>query len=131
MLGGKNHPAQNVAAFFVALALFTRLLAPAGWMPTVQGGHPTFTICSATGLSEAWVDADGKLHKSPKESDKNSGRSCVLAGLSVSLDLSRVVAPPERQTIAALPALNQDGAFAIGRGLAAPPPPATGPPSIS
>lgn len=111
---------------FVA-ALFVRALVPVGWMPSSQEGR-WVSICSGAGESQVWLDDQGAPHKS---GDKMSGDgTCVFAGTAalpgtaetgVSFQVARYDAAPD--AIAA--------AVTIGRGLAAPPPPQTGPPSFA
>ncbi|SNS52576.1 hypothetical protein SAMN06295912_10892 [Sphingomonas laterariae] len=114
------------AVMLVALALLMRLLVPAGWMPATDGR--AITLCTGMGAVEMWVAADGTIHeKAPVQPGKTT-ENCVFAALGVAIlapDTGTVVAPP---AIAAAPAVALLAAVAIGRGLAAPPPPPTGPP---
>lgn len=109
-----------------AFALFARAVIPAGWMPSVVPGQ-AIMLCTDTGLQQAWVDADGKLHKSdPAEQHDQS--PCAFAGLGAALDAPTIAAnvPAPSVYAAAIPAF--PATLSIGRGLAAPPPPKTGPP---
>ena len=111
---------------FVA-ALFVRALVPAGWMPSSQEGR-WVSICSGAGESQIWLDDQGAPHKS---GDKMSGDgACVFAGTAalpttaqsaVSFQVAEYNTAPN--VVAA--------SVTIGRGLAAPPPPQTGPPSFA
>jgi hypothetical protein len=89
------------------LALAVRMIIPTGWMPSVVAGKATITLCTGAGMVEAWVDADGKIHKdSPTKKSANDQPS------------------PQSVPVAVLTGV------AIGLGLAAPPPPAIGPPTL-
>lgn len=112
----------------VALALAARILVPAGWMPSADSGMPTITLCTGSGMVTAWIDADGKIHKSAPESGGKASGACVFAFLGLALTgiaLGFALAwfhhrLPTRRLA--------EGFAAVGRGLAAPPPPARGPP---
>jgi len=116
---------NRIALVLLGLALVLRVLVPTGWMPSERGGF-AITICSGSGMESAWVDADGKLHK---EAPAQGGdQHCAFAGLGAPV-VGSCLPPaivPAKPAVAA-PAVSQTLA-AIGQGLAAPPPPATGPP---
>jgi hypothetical protein len=123
-------PLAQLAWLLIAFALLMRAAVPAGWMPVASANGPTITLCTGLGMVEAWFDASGKIHKSaPHHGEKESG-ACAFSGLGLALD---VAAPPYLPgTIAERPASAPAThlADAVGRGLAAPPPPATGPPAL-
>lgn len=131
MTRGISQTRQRLLLALVALALAVRVLVPAGWMPSYDAGHPTITLCTGTGMSEAWVDADGKIHKtSPDKSGKSTGFcafstlglafGALALGVFIAAVFNRApIAPFARQQIS------------VGRGLAAPPPPARGPPFLN
>ncbi|MEN3950946.1 DUF2946 family protein [Iodidimonas sp. SYSU 1G8] len=123
---------------FVALsllALAVRFAIPAGTMmqaPLEAGGLPTLVICTSTGT--AIIDA-GK-YGVPGEGSQNhtdglkAGDHCVFAAMAAT-------APPPAPSVIDRPlsfsATAPSWASVLqrpGRGLAAPPPPATGPPSL-
>lgn len=112
----------------VALALAARILVPAGWMPSADSGMPTITLCTGSGMVTAWIDADGKIHKSAPESAGKASGACVFAFLGLALTglvLGFALAYlRDRVTARRI----GEGFAAVGRGLAAPPPPARGPP---
>ena len=116
---------------FVVLALAVRMVLPAGWMPLVSNGQATITLCTGAGMVEAWVDADGKLHKEAPVKKHVGDQPCAFAGVGAATDV-----PAFANVSLALPFIAQPAlAFAfnnvaIGLGLAAPPPPAIGPPSL-
>ena len=103
-----------------------RLLVPVGWMPATEQGF-AITLCTGEGAVSAWVDDKGEIHKG-KPSEQTS-HPCIFAGFGAAFDISTAI-----DTVGApvLPAgiLPPSAAFvvAVGQGLAAPPPPSTGPP---
>lgn len=115
------------------LALVARVAVPAGWMPAQdEAGAVRITICTGYGLQQAWIDAEGTLHTgSPDADGEHSGDGqphCPFTASAMPLalgdmpELPAVPYPAESARTEALPDL------APGRGLAAPPPPQTGPP---
>lgn len=114
-------------------ALLARSVAPEGWMPVVNAaGGIEITVCNGTGPDSAMVlSPDGKLHHKAPGKNQPGDHACAFSGLGVA------DAPPTLVALAApvftpdaAPALDPIGAIP-GRGLAAPPPPATGPPSLA
>ncbi len=121
---------------FALLALLVRALIPAGYMVaeagTADGRYLVVQMCDGHGADQI-IDLDtGKVvdkSNSPGTSDSQSDTPCVFAmAAAVSLPplaaepiLLRHAMPAERISI---PDVRP------GRGIAAPPPPATGPPSL-
>lgn len=118
----------RIALALVVAALFMRLLVPAGWMPAADRGT-MITLCTGTGAQQAWIDSRGNIHKG-QPGEGQADHPCVFGGFAAVLDLpsmsGALVAP-----LAFADALPIFAAtiVAIGHGLAAPPPPSTGPPS--
>lgn len=111
----------------LTLVLLLRLAVPAGWMPSPAGGF-AITLCTGSGLVEAWMDANGDLHKLPAGKAPAADHPCTFGAFGAPL-------LPAVATILAVPALAVPAVLplglaetAVGRGLAAPPPPPTGPP---
>ena len=108
-----------------AWALLVRLLVPAGWMPAADasGGH--LVLCD--GGMVAMPAHDAAHGKAPMHHQGPSDHPCSFAGPVAAVDTPVAVVPlpplTPRYTVAA-----ERRAGAIGRGLAAPPPPPTGPP---
>lgn len=128
---------RTIALALLACALALRLLIPAGWMPVhdAQGFH--LTLCSGTGPEPlpAHAAMAGMAHHGTHRHDHQHDQGmpdhpCAFAGLGMVLAepvlpaVAPIVATVE-PAIVAIPA-----AVAIGRGLAAPPPPPTGPPAL-
>ena len=106
----------------LALALGLRLLIAPGFMPVFNDGSITISMCTGQGAID--VKMPGKKPLAPQQGE------CAYAGLSgvptfgevPQIDLLALVQTP-------LPALTP--AYARPHiGAAAPPPPATGPPSL-
>ena len=117
----------------LVVALLARGLAPEGWMPVANAaGGIEITLCNGTGPADAMVlTPDGKLHHKVPGGGHGGDHPCAFAGVGVadaSPPVPQIVAPT-RPAIA-VPALS-DPATQPGRGLAAPPPPATGPPALA
>ncbi len=121
---------QNLMIAFVVLALAVRVLVPTGWMPSSLGGHPGFALCTGQGLVEAWVDSDGKLHKSPLDKREKGSNPCLFSGLTAGIDPAILYTEVASADFAARATQPLVFSLGIGRGLAAPPPPSTGPPFL-
>jgi hypothetical protein len=117
----------NAALALIAFALMLRVLIPAGFMPVAGQGF-AITLCTSMGSVSAWVDDQGNVHKGKKSPDKQDKAPCPFAAFAAAIalpgfaDLPIVAAAADR-----LPLLFH--AVSVGRGLAAPPPPSTGPPA--
>lgn len=111
-----------------ALAVLMRLLVPAGWMPATDRGF-AITLCTGDGATQAWIDERGNVQKG-KPAGQQMSHDCLFSGFSAALDLTSPAGTPAAMLdiFGPMPHLARV-VVAIGRGLAAPPPPATGPPS--
>jgi hypothetical protein len=112
-----------LAAF---LALVLQLMFPAGFMAAEPGqahGLP-IVICTGQGQTVAVWDGLAGHRKSPAR----SMAACPFAGHAVASGPPAPAAMPTAAPFAAMPAPGRAGGVFPGRGLAAPPPPATGPP---
>lgn len=114
------------------LAFLARALVPPGFMFEAQAGTALVKVvlCSAHGSVEAYVDpATGEISytkKPPKPSDKDDP-PCAFATIAKVAPPSNVApAPAPRESTSH--SRHADNSLAPGRGLSAPPPPATGPP---
>lgn len=129
---------SGVVAMLLACVLVVRLLVPTGWMPVIAGdGAIRLTLCGFTAPSpEAAAAMEQAAERLGIDLDKNQPRDpgtsgadqpCAYAGIGFAalpqLDPPVILAPVAPR----LPRLVARE-VAIGRGLAAPPPPATGPP---
>ena len=135
--------ARAMLAFVLLLALAVRTAVPAGWMPAFGERGFTLAPCSSWAPAaderappEAAHGTHGD-HGTPASEDMpeqpkhdSNGQPCAFAALG--LDLAK----PDAEAILAIashPGVDpaQDITVAIGRGLAAPPPPSTGPPHLA
>ncbi|MBW4331653.1 hypothetical protein KY084_12310 [Stakelama sp. CBK3Z-3] len=120
------------AAFFATfmVALFLRVLVPSGWMPTVHADGVYLTLCDGTADTRTMESMDHGRHGKGHHPSGHS-HPCPFAALGLAIDTP---AEPPAPTIAARPldiAERRDVAFDRGHaGLAAPPPPQTGPPAL-
>jgi hypothetical protein len=122
-------PIRSLAAAFIVLALAMRVIIPAGFMPSAERSF-ALTICAGMDTQTVWMDKSGKLHKEDPSKDKSvKHQPCAFAGATLAADF-----PPAALQIAMGPVALPIPGFAkpevaVGAGLAAPPPPAIGPPS--
>jgi len=110
--------------FAIALvAILVRAFVPSGYMASAERG-PGFVICSGqTTTADAQKDGDPFHHA------KVNAESCPFAVLQLALESQgapRVDAPV---FLASAPVGIATPYLSPGRGLAAPPPPSTGPPA--
>jgi len=120
----------KAALLLVAFALLLRVMVPAGFMPAAGKGF-AIELCTGMGVVPAWVDEHGGVHKGkPSPAKQPTEHPCAFAGLATALDL-----PDQPGTsllpraMVSAPIFAAVASVAIGRGLAAPPPPQTGPPA--
>jgi len=125
-------------AVFALFALLVRAFVPSGYMlATSPSGAMHVSLCSGQGAMEVWVDARGLPLKGgsgqggPGQDDTRHHDGdhppCAFTalGLGAAPPAAPVVAVPALMLLAT--GLSATGP-SIGRGLAAPPPHATGPP---
>ena len=127
-LTGRN---RALALWIVACALMLRIFVPAGWMPmTGADGLTRIQLCTGQGMVEAYIDREtGAIHdKDPSKPAPKTDQPCSFAGLAFALDTPALPAIEAPRRIAAIGAIAHLAPAMPGRGLAAPPPPATGPP---
>ncbi|MCP5397464.1 MAG: hypothetical protein H6918_12185 [Sphingomonadaceae bacterium] len=121
------------AALLIGTALLLRVAVPAGWMPDVgTDGVMRVTLCTGYGKVNAWIDEDGTLHRGePADHDSDDAKHCAFTATAMSLAMADMPELPQPVLLPQdlpEPALRE---LAPGKGLAAPPPPATGPPSLA
>lgn len=124
---------QLLLAFAFACALLLRLAVPEGWMPVQSASGWQLTICSGMGPIDAMpgMTMDHGAHKAPAGGHDNAGSHvCPFAGPGLATTSPLTTPLPIIAAIFAAAPLPLRDVVAIGRGLAAPPPPQTGPPAI-
>ncbi len=116
----------------MVLALFARMLVPAGFMP-MQGadGAARIVLCSGSGPMTMVMPMAGKSdHRQDDHQGHDGDHACPFAGFAALADFARLPAAPLPAVFAAV-AIIAAALFARpGLGLAAPPPPKTGPPIL-
>jgi len=121
-------------AFYVLFlgVLFTRVLVPTGYMPVAGPQGMVISLCTGMGAVKAYVPLGAK-HETPEDPDSHGKKdsSCTFAaGLGHGLLVADMGTPP------AVPALTEQrhgraiADLTVHR-LAAPPPPAQGPPALA
>lgn len=116
----------------VAALLVARSVSPEGWMPVAsESGGIEITVCNGQGPGDTMVlAADGTLkHKAPAKSQAGD-HACAFAGIGVASAPPIAALPLPAPAFAGLAPI-WTANLAPGRGLAAPPPPATGPPALA
>ena len=116
---------DTVMLALIGLALAVRVIVPAGWMPDQARGF-AITLCTGSGAETAWIDSAGNIHKRAPATAPD--RPCDFAGVAAPMlggDTPVAVLEPTPVQ----PAAPVQPLVAIDQGLAAPPPPATGPPA--
>jgi hypothetical protein len=125
---------RQFASAILSLMLLARLLVPAGWMPALQADGIRLELCADSGpvspaMALALQDAERRLAGDDGDTHQQRGadESCAYAASAFTLPpLAEPLAwSPDRQPPQATLVL-----ASIGQGLAAPPPPATGPPAL-
>jgi len=124
----RSNAARGIFAVIVLLVLAMRVLAPAGFMPVASDGKLVVQLCTGTGPATMVLDIR-KDAPAPGEKHKAADAPCAFAG-GFAGGLVEAVAPFILLPLLALQRLSQGAAIAdltVHR-LAAPPPPAIGPP---
>jgi hypothetical protein len=121
----------RISLLFVAFALMLRILIPSGWMPTTGAdGMVRISVCTGMGAETAWLDHDGKIHKDAPSGGHHDPQPCGFGVLGLGLNESPALAVLLSAIATDVVALLALQTLVIGHGLAAPPPPSTGPPSL-
>lgn len=123
-------PLRSFAAFLLVAVLATRMLVPAGWMPSTEKAF-AITVCTGIDTQTIWLGTDGKTHKQdPTKTDSADHQPCTFAGGSFMHLPSEGIATPQIAPAESGAPSFQTDSVTIGQGLAAPPPPSTGPPCL-
>jgi hypothetical protein len=116
------------AAWLVAFALAVRLLVPAGYMP--MAGQAGLEICAGqTADMPAMVSMHGMEHGKaiPGDHDHDCGFGAAVGGAA---NLPVLILPALLAPVALPAVFVRQMLVRPGLGLAAPPPPKTGPPTL-
>ena len=121
---------RDVWLAMAVLAIGLRILVPVGFMPGERADGQGFglTICTAEGLVTA---ATGDDHGKAPAKEGHDG-ACVFAAHAVSTaEMASIIVAKPVFVAAVSPSLPGQTDLAPGRGLAAPPLPARGPPILT
>ena len=123
-------PFRNFAAALIVLALALRIMVPAGFMPSTERSF-ALTICTGMDTQTVWMDKSGTLHKEdPSKGKSVEHQPCAFAGAAIAGDFLSSVSQIAMAPLALpIPGFVKRE-VSVGAGLAAPPPPAIGPPSF-
>ncbi|MBC2776638.1 hypothetical protein [Parasphingopyxis marina] len=124
---------RYLVALFVAMALLSKIAVPAGWMPVNDDGVTRITLCTGYGIADAWIDENGNLHReNPQEGGHDRGdQPCSFAAAATPFDGGPATPELAAPVADGFPDPLDRSTLIPGRGLAAPPPPATGPPLLA
>ncbi len=140
-----RHPlrANALLLALVGAALLLRAFVPVGWMPARAADGVAIELCAGlaaggepvgAGAARALFEAALAGAAQPDEGHKGQpdpgDQPCIFAGLTP-FTPPPVAAAPAAPPLVAAPPLLPALAAAVGRGLPAPPPPATGPPLLA
>ena len=122
-------PFRNLAAALIVLALALRVIIPSGFMPSSERGF-ALTICTGMDTQTVWMDKSGKLHKEdPSKGKSVEHQPCAFAGAAMAADVLSADFQIALAPVALAIPVFAKREISVGSGLAAPPPPAIGPPS--
>jgi hypothetical protein len=111
------------------LALAVRVMIPSGWMPSAERGF-ALTVCTGMDTQTIWMDSKGTLHKKdPAKGKSVEHQPCAFAGAAMASDIQVADSGAALAPFATKLPVAESTRTSIGHGLAAPPPPAIGPPS--
>lgn len=124
-----SSPFRNIAAALIVLALALRVIIPSGFMPSSERGF-ALTICTGMDTQTVWMDKSGKLHKEdPSKGKSVEHQPCAFAGAAMAADVLSADFQVTMAPVALAIPVFAKREISVGAGLAAPPPPAIGPPS--
>jgi hypothetical protein len=116
----------------IACALLLRLVVPAGWMPTTGAdGVVRIAMCGGMEMKSVSIDRSGKSHKDAPAGGHHDPQPCAFGALGLALDEAPALDLSLPTVGIAVALLVARQTLVIGHGLAAPPPPSTGPPSLT
>ncbi len=113
---------RGVFAAALLFALATRALIPAGFMPTATPYGITMALCSGLNAVDMGLDPDGA------PSDDQTAKLCIFAAVNTGLADAPALTLVAPGVVFAMPGHDVVIADPASPRLAAPPPPAIGPP---
>ena len=137
MRSGRGAILRAVGLTLLGCVFLLRLAVPSGWMPVADASGVHLTICTGMGPMAAppatmmATMAHGH-HQMPSGQDHSDGdHPCPYAGFAVALAEPLAPGLDVPVLVPATVVAVVKTAVTVGRGLAAPPPPATGPPLLA
>ena len=123
----RKHVGWSAWFAIACLAVLLRAAVPAGYM-VAQDHGPHLVICS--GHASTAAETGGKSSPDPHKPDPHKpDQPCAFAGTHVALQAPVLPAPVPRTQLPTGTVILGRASLVPGRGLAAPPPPSTGPPA--
>ncbi len=127
---------RTLLLLLVALAMAVRAAVPAGWMPmTGADGATRLVLCPGSGSvggtampGMAMAETSPDKHHDPAA--PAADHDCPFGVTALAVDLAVPLIAPLGVGVAAETVPAPSPALLPGRGLAAPPPPSTGPPAL-
>jgi hypothetical protein len=118
-----------------ACAMLARALVPSGWMPVATAQGLRIVPCSGTGPMIARPSPMAHAMPGMHHEDAGHGTTavdhpCAFAGVTPGVDSPALAIAPPPAFTRAVPSPTRT-LVSVGRGLAAPPPPQTGPPAFA
>lgn len=125
---------SGLARWLAILAILMKIvLAPGTMLAATPSGGLMVTLCTSDGMVSGWVDADGTLHRAAPDDQHNDDQHSDDAPCAFSALTAAALTPDIAPTLFQPAHASSPVALFVvrpGAGLAAPPPPATGPPAI-
>lgn len=114
------------------LVLAMRLMVTAGLMPTWEQGRLSIVPCSEVTAQAGHHATNGKANRDHGKHEGKVHQPCPYAVAAASLTVEPLHLKDAPSLVAGEAAAFQPAnVVEVGRGLAAPPPPATGPPALA
>lgn len=132
MNGTRGH---RLAAWMFAFALLVRVIVPQGYMlAPADDGLIRISVCTGYGAIEMAMDRDGRIvaiGDAPEHGKDTAEPDCPFAAALSPVLPAVSSAQFDRQHLPLATLLPPSTGIVPGRGLAAPPPPSTGPPALA
>jgi hypothetical protein len=121
------------AVIVLACALLARVAVPSGFMIGTDAarGTPVIEICAGQGPMQIAMPGTAEDHHEGGKDHQAADHPCAFAAAAAAIDLAAIIHPLAPATATIAPALLPPVDSRPGQGLAAPPPPKTGPPAFA
>lgn len=138
VIARRHQSPRWLTMLLLSLTLMARIIVPSGFMvaPAMAGAGPMIVICTGQGMMKMALPQAGipsaehgaPGHHDDNHDDKAADHPCAFAAASASVDLAALLHPAAAIGVTANTAPVDRLVPRPGLGLAAPPPPKTGPP---